>query len=97
MIGCRFLIPAEIEMTEASGFYEAATVGLGAEFLDEIQRVIQILSEHPELGRPIDHGFRQALLHRFPFSLIYSVEVNAILIIAVAHQRRRPRYWADRT
>lgn len=97
MIGYRFLTPAEIEMTEASRFYEAATLGLGAEFLDEIQRVIQILSEHPELGRPIDHKFRQALLHRFPFSLIYSVEVDAILIIAVAHQRRRPGYWRART
>jgi plasmid stabilization system protein ParE len=97
MIGYRFLAPAEIEMTEASAFYEAASFGLGAEFLDEIQRVIEIVREHPHLGRSIDREFRQVLLHRFPFSLIYSIEIEAILIIAVAHQRRRPGYWRERT
>ena len=96
MIGYRFLTPAEIEMTEASAFYEAATAGLGSDFLDEIQRVIHVLRQHPELGRSTGHGFRQALLYRFPFSLIYSLEVDTILIIAVAHQRRRPGYWRDR-
>jgi plasmid stabilization system protein ParE len=96
MIGYRFLTPAEIEMTEASIFYEAATSGLSAEFLDEVQRVIDIIREHPELGRSIDQGLRQILLHRFPFSLVYSVEVDTILIVAVAHQRRRPDYWRNR-
>jgi plasmid stabilization system protein ParE len=96
MIGYRFLTPAEIEMTEASIFYEAATSGLGADFLDEVQRIIDIIREHPELGRLIDQNFRQALLHRFPFSLIYSAEIDTILIVAVAHQRRRPDYWRNR-
>lgn len=66
MIGYRFLTPAEIEMTEASAFYEAATAGFGSDFLDEIQRVIHLLLQHPELGRSIDHGFRQALLYPLP-------------------------------
>jgi plasmid stabilization system protein ParE len=96
MIGYRFLLPAEEEMTEASVFYEAATFGLGAGFLDEVQRVVNILLEHPELGQPVGRGLRRALLHRFPFSLVYSVEVDGILIIAVAHQRRRPDYWRSR-
>ncbi len=96
MIGYRFLLPAEEEMTEASVFYEAATSGLGAGFLDEVGRVINILRVHPDLGQPVGQGFRRVLLHRFPFSLVYSVEVDAILIVAVAHQRRRPGYWKDR-
>jgi len=44
MIGYRFLLPAEEEMTEASIFYEAATSGLGAGFLDEVQRLVNILA-----------------------------------------------------
>ena len=96
MIGYRFLLPAEEEMTEASLFYEAATSGLGAGFLDEVGRVINILREHPELGQPVGRELRRALLHRFPFSLIYSVQVDAILIVAVTHQRRRPDYWRNR-
>lgn len=96
MIGYRFLLPAEEEMTEASVFYEAATSGLGVGFLDEVQRVIDTLRDHPALGQSVGRGLRRALLHRFPFNLIYSVEVDAILIVAVAHQRRRPDYWRNR-
>jgi plasmid stabilization system protein ParE len=96
MIGYRSLLPAEEEMTEASVFYEAATSGLGDGFLDEVQRLVKVLREHPELGQSVGRGLRRALLHRFPFSLVYSVEVDAVLIVAVAHQRRRPDYWRDR-
>ena len=96
MIGYHFLLPAEEEMTEASVFYEVATSGLGAGFLDEVQRVINILRDHPELSQPVSQGLRRALLHRFPFSLIYSIEVDVVLIVAVSHQRRRPGYWRDR-
>ena len=96
MIGYRFLTPAEIEMTEASVFYEAATSGLGAEFLDEIERLVLLVCEHPKIGRSINGSLRQVILHRFPFSLIYSIEVDAVLIVAVAHQRRRPDYWKTR-
>jgi plasmid stabilization system protein ParE len=96
MIGYSFLLPAEEEMTEASVFYEAATSGLGAGFLDEVQRLVKVLCKHPELGQSVDRGLRRVLLHRFPFSLIYSVESDAVLIVAVAHQRRRPDYWRDR-
>ncbi len=96
MTGYRFLPPAEEEMTEASVFYEAASVGLGSDFLDDVQRVVDGLREHPGSGIAVVQGLRRALLHRFPFSLIYSIETDAILIVAVAHQRRRPDYWRDR-
>ncbi len=96
MIGYRFLPPAEEEMTEASLFYEVASAGLGAEFFDDVQHVINLLREHPALGRPVGRGLRRALLHRFPFSLIYSIETDEILIVAVAHQKRRPGYWRNR-
>jgi hypothetical protein len=69
MIGYRFLLPAEEEMTEASVFYEAATSGLGAGFLDEVQRLVKMLREHPESGQSVDRGLRRVLLHRFCFCL----------------------------
>ena len=37
MIGYRFLAPAEEEMTAASVFYDAASNGLGSDFLDDVQ------------------------------------------------------------
>jgi toxin ParE1/3/4 len=96
MIDYRFLLPAEEEMTEASQFYEAASTGLGADFLDDVQRAVDAVRESPLLGPGVGGKFRRVLLHRFPFSIIYSIEADAILIVAVAHQRRRPDYWRDR-
>jgi toxin ParE1/3/4 len=84
-------------MTQASVFYEAASSQLGVEFLDDVERAINLVRNHPASGQSVGGTFRRILLHRFPFSLIYVVEPDAVLIVAVAHQRRRPDYWRDRT
>jgi hypothetical protein len=48
MIGYRFLLPAEEEMTEASVFYEAASPNLGVDFLDDIQRGVDCSVRSPQ-------------------------------------------------
>jgi len=96
MIGYRFLSAAEEEMSEAAMFYEAASFGLGSDFLEDLQQAIDRLRAHPEIGMRVGRDLRQILLHRFPFNLIYSVEPDAVLIVSVAHQRQRPDYWRSR-
>ncbi len=83
-------------MTEAALFYEGEASGLGADFLDDVQRAVDRLREHPRLGQVVSGDLRRGLLSRFPFSLIYTIEPEGLLIVAVAHQRRRPDYWRDR-
>lgn len=92
----RFLSPAEDEMIEAALFYESRSNGLGNDFLDDVQRAVDRLSEYPHSGEPVDSRLRRTLLHRFPFSLIYAVEPASIVIIAVAHHGRAPGYWRSR-
>src|SRR5712691_7528700 len=96
MIGYRFLSPAEEEMTEAALFYDAASSGLGNDFLDDVQQAIGRLCEYPEIGGAVASDLRRMLLHRFPFSIIYSIETDVILVIAIAHHGRRPGYWKSR-
>jgi toxin ParE1/3/4 len=83
-------------MTEAALFYESARRGLGALYLDDVKHALDIVRERPYLGVAVAHGFRRALLRRFPFSLIYAVESNEVVVVAVAHQRRTPNYWKGR-
>ncbi len=45
-----FLLPAEEEMLDAAAFYEARTPGLGLDFLDEVERVIESILKRPRLG-----------------------------------------------
>jgi plasmid stabilization system protein ParE len=43
-----------------------------------------------------EHGTRRLVLQRFPYNVFYRVGAEAIVIVAVAHQKRRPAYWAAR-
>lgn len=92
----RFLEEAEEEMYQAAAFYEGQTDGLGYRFLDDIQACVDRISERPHMGRRVREKFRVVLARRFPFSVIYAYEEATIVIVAVAHQRRRPGYWRDR-
>lgn len=96
MKGYRFLPPAEEEMTEASRYYERASSGLGQEFLDDLQQTAVADRDHPGIGRPAGAVFRQTPIRIFPFLLIYADEQDDLVVVAVAHQKRRPGYWRTR-
>ncbi len=91
-----FLVPAEEEMLEAAQYYESQTRGLGHEFLGEVQRTVARIIENPRLGQIVREGIRRRLVPKFPFGILYRIDPDEIVIIAVMHLRRRPGYWADR-
>lgn len=97
MISYRFLSVAEEEMSETAVFYETKTPGLGRDFLADVQQAIDRLRVYPEAGVEVADGLRSTLLRRFPFNLIYSLEPDGLLVVSVAHHRRRPGYWRSRT
>jgi|SRR5690554_2920062 len=97
MIAYRFLEPAQEEMREAALFYNEKSVGLGVEFVNDVEQNIQRIRRHPLLGVEKEKNIRFKLLSRFPFTIIYALELNTIIIIAVAHHRRRPGYWKHRS
>lgn len=66
---------------------------------DEVFAGVDLLCQHPEAGPVIRRRYgvrKKVLTGRFRFNLIYTIEPGRILIIAVAHQKRRPGYWAYR-
>lgn len=65
-------------------------------FETEVTRVIALLIRLPELGAPGIRNTRSITLRRYPFSIHYRSEPDLIRIVAVAHHRRRPGYWARR-
>lgn len=91
----RFLTLAQKEVDESVRWYdEQANLGRG--FLDELDRGVRLIKSHPLASTEIDSGIRRCLLHRFPYALIYGIDGDTIVVIAVAHLHRRPRYWSDR-
>jgi toxin ParE1/3/4 len=87
---------AEAELTDAAAFYEAAARGLGEDFLQEIERLLALLDVYPEVGQERAFGIRTLAARRFPYTLVYHLGAAEPLILAVAHNRRQPRYWAER-
>ncbi len=84
------------ELTDAAQFYEAAAPGLGTDFLDEVERVVRLLEQYPEIGRTHDAAIRSFPARRFPYSVVYEATADTLIVLAVAHHRRAPRYWTDR-
>ena len=87
---------ARLEYREAAAFYEARRCGLGAVFTREIEAAIERIVAVPEQFRVVEQDVRRCLAHVFPYGVLYSVERDFILIIAVAHASRRPGYWQER-
>jgi hypothetical protein len=92
----RFLTPAQQELDDAVAWYDQQAAGLGKEFLDELDRVIRRVVAYPFSTMEIKPGLRRGLLARFPYGLIYGQDGDVIVVVAVAHLHRQPRYWAAR-
>lgn len=88
---------AEFEFLEAAARYETEVPGLGERFGDEVERAIDLLVEHPEIGARVQGEIRHFVLERFPFSIIYAAVPGLVYILAVAHHSRDPEYWSRRT
>ena len=94
----RTVSPATRELTEAVTWYESKHRGLGAELLDEVARTISHLQANPESGVALsfDQNTRRLLVPRFPYQVVYRVRPHEIVIVALAHSKRRPGYWTNR-
>tara|TARA_R110002124_G_scaffold149259_5_gene315393 strand:- start:39428 stop:39718 length:291 start_codon:yes stop_codon:yes gene_type:complete len=84
------------ELTSSIQYYEEKTIGLGAEFLDEIEQAIAQALAYPQSGSLLTKQDRRILLDRFPCEIIYNLSENIVTINAVKHLKRKPGYWKSR-
>ena len=64
--------------------------------LHDLSVAVRRISEAPTRYPVSLHSTRRILLERFPFNIHYRVNEDDIVVVAVAHQKRGPGYWADR-
>lgn len=92
----RFLEPARNELDDAVDWYEMEQSGLGRRFLTEIQAVLKRITIFPDICAVIAPGLRRCLTRKFPYMLVYGIEKETVIIVAVAHMHRVPLYWQGR-
>ena len=86
----------EKEISASYRWYEDQAIGLGDDFLNELETAYQAIMQFPNTWPKFHISFRRYLLSKFPFSVIYRVKGESVLVIAVMHQSRKPCYWDDR-
>lgn len=91
------LVKAEAiqDMTEAFNWYERKRTGLGIEFLDEVEQYYDLISKNPEQYQSYMNQ-RIAVIHRFPYKIVYEIEGDRIIVYAIYHDKRNPEKLAER-
>jgi plasmid stabilization system protein ParE len=84
-------------LADAARFYRReAGRGVAARFLDEFERVADLLVNSPGLGTPTGEDRRSFPLHGFPYSVIYRPSDTGVRILVLRHQHRDPAYGDER-
>jgi len=89
---------AGAELVAAATFYRNfGGPKIGEAVVKTFEQACETLLNYPEFGVRSYSGARVLPLDRFPYSVVYRVRTSELLVIAFAHQRRRPNYWRHRS
>lgn len=84
------------EYAGAARFYAGVGDRLGMRFVEVVEDAIERIVRHPKAFRFVDEDVRRCLTRTFPYGIMFTVEPDRILILAVAHCSRKPLYWKGR-
>jgi plasmid stabilization system protein ParE len=84
------------EYEEAARYYAERSPQLAERFISSVENAIDLILESPERWRTIDEDVRRCLTRVFPYGILYTIESDYVLIVAVMHCSRRPGYWKSR-
>lgn len=84
------------EYEAAALYYAAIDQELQLRFIQSIEESIELILESPSRWRVLDEDIRRYIVHMFPYGILYTVENDFVLIVAVMHFSREPGYWKDR-
>ncbi len=89
----RLLSPALSELSEAADYYERQAE-MGSEFVTEVDQTIERILMFPLAWGKVSPDFHHCHLRKFPYTLIYKLErEDVIVIVSLFHQRRQPQSW----
>ena len=92
----KFLVPAEVEFLDAIEYDNQQSEGLGFDFALEVGRTLERVVQYPQAWTPLSKRTRRCRTNRFPYSVVYQIKDETILIVAVMHLSQHPDSWKAR-
>lgn len=87
---------ANTEFEQATVWYDEQRLGLGEEFVHEIEQAIAIAAAAPERYPIVFGDVRRTVARRFPYSVYFRLRLDSLVVLAVFHGRRNPVVWQRR-
>lgn len=88
---------ARTEFKTATNWYvRQAGSAVAQLFRNEVRTLLELLAGQPAIGAQTVGGARFVVLKRFPFSVVYRQAGDVLVILAIAHHKRRPGYWVGK-
>jgi plasmid stabilization system protein ParE len=87
---------AEVDLIVAADWYDRQAAGLGDSFIGQVEAVFDQLRDHPDMYQIIFAPVRRAVLHRFPFAVIYHVRPESVEVLGVMPCRADPALLMQR-
>jgi len=91
-----FLDPAKQELKSAVDYYDSCSDGLGKQFALEIKKSLSHIARYPHAWTLVRNNVRRYIINRFPYVIIYYLDVNNIIIVAIMNSSQQPEYWINR-
>jgi len=97
MKAIKFHPEADIEMIDSALFYETQQNNLGKRFLSNIQDSLKNIQINPCLYPIIYLDIRRCITKTFPFNVLFRINSENIVIVAIMHHSKNPNYWKYRS
>ncbi len=96
MLPIDYLPGARGDFDESFDWYCTNSARAAVRFADAVDAALIKVSSNPtQFGSP-DGIHRECPVKRFPFRIVYRLLHERVLVVAIAHAKRRPGYWSDR-
>lgn len=92
----RFLPEALEEYQEAVNWYAQTGNPLALRFVEAVEDAVHKITEAPLRWRVLEDDVHRCLTKVFPYGVLYTIEGETLLIVAVMHCSQQPGYWKKR-
>ena len=85
------------ELDEAYSWYESQELGLGDDFLEQVEETLDRICQMPEAYPAVYRDVRRSVMRRFPYIIYYRIVSSRMIVTAVFHGHRNPKARQTRT